>query len=71
MENLFCELKNWIYSFLSMPPSKTLSQILVITLRQKEIIHIPKAAFFENLVSSQKKGGNGRKLWESWENNQY
>ena len=53
------ESKNWICSFLLMPPNK-------LSPRQKKITHFIQTAFFENPFSPSRKVGG---LW-SWKNDQ-
>ena len=56
-----CESKNWICSFLLMPPSKTLPQVFIIIPRQRGIAHSSRTAFSENILSWSERGGKG--LW--------
>ena len=60
-----CESKNWICSFLLMPPSKTLPRVYIIPSQTEEIIHSSQTEFSEDLHFSWQKGGDG--LW-SWKN---
>ena len=46
--------------FYSCTPDKTLLQVLIITLKQREITHSLKQCFFKNL-SPNRKGERGRK----------
>ena len=55
-----CVLKNWIPSFLLMPPSKTFSQVFIINLRQEEITHSSQTAFSEDLFFPSRKGDLGK-----------
>ena len=44
-----CESQNWIWSFLPILPSKTLTQIFIIIHRKKEIIHSSRKVFSEDV----------------------
>ena len=49
--------KNWIWTYLLMPPVKTLPQILSSPSIQREITHSLRQRFLENLFSPSRKGG--------------
>ena len=72
-----CESKNWICSFLIMPPSKTLSQVFIIILQADEIFpFLPNSVFWRYFFLRTKEGedyelkkntkinkGIGHKFW--------
>ena len=72
-----CESKNWICSFLIMPPSKTLSQVFIIILQPDEIFpFLPNSVFWRYFFLRTKEGedyelkkntkinkGIGHKFW--------
>ena len=62
LENSFASQKTESVHFYSFPQAKLSPRFLSSPPRQKEITHFPKVVFFENLVSSKLKGGEGKKL---------
>ena len=51
-----CESQNWIWSFLPILPSKTLTQVFIIIHRKKEIIHSSRTAFPEDVFFPAERG---------------
>ena len=55
-EKCLCESKKMNLFIFTHAPKQNFPQVFIIS-RQKEIIHIPQKAFFENLLFPKQKGG--------------